>query len=41
MRSNYSITKLILHFFARRISNTKSPRKNQRHKKRLFFSSWT
>jgi len=29
----YSITKLILHFFARRLSNTKSPRKNQRHKK--------
>ena len=33
----YSITKLILHFFAKRLSNTKSPRKNQRHKKKIIF----
>jgi hypothetical protein len=32
-----SITKLILHFFARRLSNTKSPGKNQRHKKNDYF----
>ena len=42
----YSITTLILHFFARKSSNTKTPRNHKEHKGKselllVFLSLWT